>query len=221
MKKVKLSRSFIAITSVVFCLSMLLFFTPLDSKFFDLFLRILPPLTENEKVYVLTLDDDSMEYAGGFPFRREVMGDVVVLLKELGVNTIAFDLSYLDESAQRLDPVAAADLSGRGLDSVVFRLNDIASQVIDSIGQGTTRRDRELYKQDLNRLYLSIRNELEDAIFYLTKDVDEYFAQSLAFSDCSWLTLTMFAPESVMKIRFSPKIQKSISIFHSTLPLRM
>jgi adenylate cyclase len=162
-------------------------------------MRILPSLTENEKVYVLTLDDDSMEYAGGFPFRREVMGDVVVLLKELGVNTIAFDLSYLDESAQRLDPVAAADLSGRGLDSVVFRLNDIASQVIDSIGSGTTRRDRELYKQDLNNLYLNIRNELEDSIYYLTKDVDEYFAQSLAFSDCSWLTLTMFAPESVME----------------------
>jgi adenylate cyclase len=177
---------------------MLLFFTPLDNKFFDLFLRVLPSLREDNKVYVLTLDDDSINYAGGFPFRREVMGDVVVLLKELGVNTIAFDLSYLDETAQRLDPVSAADLSGRGLDSVLFRLNDTASQVIDSIGPRTTQRDKELYKQDLNNVYLSIRAELEEAIFYLTKDVDEYFAQSLAFTDCSWLTLTMITPESVL-----------------------
>ena len=198
MKNIKWNRSFLIITLTVFILSMLLFFTPLDSKFFDLFLRVLPSLTENEKVYVLTLDDDSINYAGGFPFRREVMGDIVVLLKEFGVNTIAFDLSYLDETAQRLDPIAASDLSGRRMDSILFRLNDIASQVIDSIGPGTTQRDRELYKQNLNNFYLGIKSELDEAVSYLTKDVDEYFAQSLAFTDCSWLTLTMIAPEAVL-----------------------
>jgi len=82
---------------------MLLFFTPIDNQIFDLFLRIIPSLTENEKVFVLTLDDDSMAYAGGFPFRREVMADVLILLKELGVDTIAFDLSFLDESALRFN----------------------------------------------------------------------------------------------------------------------
>jgi adenylate cyclase len=198
MKDIKWNRSFLIITLTVFFLSMLLFFTPLNSKFFDLFLRVLPSLTENEKVYVLTLDDDSINYAGGFPFRREVMGDVVVLLKEFGVNTIAFDLSYLDETAQRLDPVAASDLSGRRMDSILFRLNDIASQVIDRIGSGTTQRDKELYKQELNNFYMDIRAELDEAVFYLTKDVDEYFAKSLAFADNAWLTLTMIAPEAVL-----------------------
>src|SRR5215475_11464269 len=99
MAKTSRKKSFIWIwvTLSAFALSSLLFFTSLDNKFFDLFLRLLPSLTENEKVYVLTLDDDSINYAGGFPFRREVMADVVILLKELGVQTIAFDLSYLDE----------------------------------------------------------------------------------------------------------------------------
>ena len=198
MKSIKWNRSFLIITLTVFILSMLLFFTPLNSKFFDLFLRVLPSLTESEKVYVLTLDDDSINYAGGFPFRREVMGDVVVLLKEFGVNTIAFDISFLDETAQRLDPIAAADLSGRRMDSILFRLNDTASQVIDRIGAGTTQRDKEIYKQDLNSFYMDIKAELDEAVSYLTKDVDEYFAQSLAFTDNSWLTLTMIAPEAVL-----------------------
>jgi adenylate cyclase len=198
MKDIKWNRSFIIITLTVFFLSMLLFFTPLNSKFFDLFLRVLPSLTENEKVYVLTLDDDSISRAGGFPFRREVMADVVVLLKEFGVKTIAFDISFLDKTAERLDPIAAYDLSNRRMDTILFRLNDTASQVIDSIGPGTTQEDKEIYKQDLNNIYMGIKAELDEAVFYLTKDVDEYFAQSLAFTGNSWLTLTMIAPEDVL-----------------------
>jgi len=176
---------------------MLLFFTPLDKKFFDLFLRILPSLKENNKVYVLTLDDDSINFAGGFPFRREVMADVVVLLKELGVNTIAFDLSYLDESPQRLDPVYAAELSGRGLDYFFGRISEAAEQAIDGIGPATSQRDREFLKRDIRRLYWDIRDEVEASLAFMTRDVDEYFAQALAFSDCSWLTLTMIRPEDV------------------------
>jgi adenylate cyclase len=198
MAKAKLDKSFIIITLTVFFLSMLLFFTPLDSKFFDLFLRVLPSLTENEKVYVLTLDDDSINYAGGFPFRREVMADVVVLLKELGVETIAFDLSYLDESPQRLDPVYAADLAGRGLDSFFARLNEAAEQTIDGINPTAGSRERELYKQDLRAFYGDMRDEMEISLSLMTRDVDEYFAQALAFSDCAWLTLTMIRPEDML-----------------------
>jgi len=214
MKKIKWDKSFIVITSIVFCMSMLLFLTPLDNKFFDLFLRILPSLEENEKVYILTLDDDSMEYAGGFPFRREVMADVVVLLKELGVNTIAFDLSYLDDSAARLDPVYTAELSSRGLDLFFAELSDAAVQTIDGIGPGTTQRDKEIYKRELRSLYLGVRNDLENSIAFLSRDMDEYFAQSLSFSDCSWLTLTMIAPESVMEgqvLAKNPEVDQYLS----------
>ncbi|MCL2805696.1 MAG: CHASE2 domain-containing protein [Treponema sp.] len=163
MKNFKLSKSFIFVVLTAFSVSMLLFFTSLDNKLFDLFLRVLPSLQENEKVYVLTLDDDSIDYAGGFPFRREVMGDVVVLLKELGVDTIAFDLSYLDESAQRFDPAYAKEKFYHYLDLGYTSIDDISS-IIPLLG----------------------------------RDVDEYFAQTLAFSDCSWLTLTFISPEGVI-----------------------
>ncbi|MDR0487278.1 MAG: CHASE2 domain-containing protein [Treponema sp.] len=173
----------------------MLFFTSLDNKFFDLFLRFLPSLTENEKVFVLTLDDDSINYAGGFPFRREVMADVVILLKELGVQTIAFDLSYLDESPYRLDPEYAADVFGRQLDSNFALLDEASAAVIDGIGPATGRDDREYYKRDMEYLHRSVRDDLEVTLSLLTRDVDEYFAKALAFSGCSWLTLTMLRPE--------------------------
>jgi len=193
------NKSFIRVTLAAFAVSSLLFFTSLDNKFFDLFLRFLPSLTENEKVFVLTLDDDSISYAGGFPFRREVMADVVILLKELGVQTIAFDLSYLDESPYRLDPAYAADVFGRYLDTNFTLLDEAVKSVIDGIGPATNRNDRELYKQDMESLHSNVRGELEASLSLLTRDVDEYFAQALAFSGCSWLTLTMLRSEDIFE----------------------
>ncbi|MCL2758959.1 MAG: CHASE2 domain-containing protein [Treponema sp.] len=134
MGKVNRKRSFIRVSLAACVVSSLLFFTSLDNKLFDLFLRFLPPLTESNKVFVITLDDDSMDFAGGFPFRREVYADVVVLLKELGVKSIVFDLSYLDESAQRFDPDYAMDVFIDYLHSGAASLNDVTS-IIPHLGR--------------------------------------------------------------------------------------
>jgi adenylate cyclase len=199
----KRNKPFIRVTLAAVALSSLLFFTPLDNKFFDLFLRVLPSLTEDAKVHVLTLDDDSITYAGGFPFRREVMGDVVILLKELGVQAIAFDLSYLDESAPRLDPAYAADVFGRSLNSGFARLDEAAVSVIDGIGPATGAEERNLYKQDIRFLQNTVKGELLNSLSLLTRDVDEYFAQALAFTGCSWLTLTMIRAEDFFAVEDS------------------
>ena len=194
---VKRSKHFIGVALAAVALSSLLFFTSLDNKVFDLFLRAIPSLTENEKVFVLTLDDDSISYAGGFPFRREVMADVVILLKELGVREIVFDLSYLDESPPRLDPVYAADIFDRYLNSGFGRLDEAIS-VIGEISPETSQTERELYMQDIRSLHRAVRGELENSLSLLIRDVDEYFARALAFSGCSWLTLTMIRPQEVL-----------------------
>ena len=134
MKIIRKSKTFILIALASCALACLLFFSSLDLKIFDLFLRLLPPLTENEKVIVLALDDASMEYSGGFPFRREVMADVVVLLKELGVETIVFDLSYLDESARRFDPAYAEDMFVQHFNDEILSRMDVIS-IIPLLGR--------------------------------------------------------------------------------------
>ena len=162
MNKKGKKRAFVCIIVISLLVSSLLFFTTADNKIFDLFLRVLPSLTESDKIFILTLDDDSINYAGGFPFRREVMADVVVLLKELGVDTIAFDLSYLDDSPERFDPSHA----------------------------------REVFDHLVNSDY-SV-NEIRESLPLLARDVDEYFAQAIAFSGNTYLTLTMFRPQDLL-----------------------
>jgi len=197
MSKVRRNKPFIAVTLAAFAVSSLLFFTSLDNKFFDLFLRFLPSLTENEKVFVLTLDDDSMSLAGGFPFRREIMADVVVLLKELGVQTIAFDLSYLDESATRFNEDYASEVFDDFLYYGFSYLNEASADIVDRIGPVSAGRERDFFKRDFRNLHENVRLDLKDSIPYLAWDVDEYFAKALAFSGCSWLTLTMIGSDNV------------------------
>jgi adenylate cyclase len=205
-----------------FALALPLLFTTADNKIYDLFLRALPSLSENEKVYVLTLDDDSINYAGGFPFRREVMADVVVLLRELGAASITFDLNYLDESPQRLDREYAGEVFSRYLDEGFGRINETAAQVIDGFATGSIGGgEREIYKDEFITLNGMIRRELEESLEYLTQDVDEYFAQALDFSGCSWLTLTMIGQDHVLSGAELPKTIEAIrSLLESRIALK-
>lgn len=187
----KLIKPLIVVTVIAVILSSLLLFTSLDNRVFDLLLHILPPLTEHEKVYVLTLDNDSVNQAGGTPFRREVMGNVVILLRELGVKTIALNLNYPDESPPQVDPVYAASVLDRSLNSGFDLLNKAAVSVIDEIDHAPKAEEREFYKKDILNLQSQVREELEETFSQLLSDSDEYFGQALAFSGCSWLPMTV------------------------------
>ncbi|MDR3020069.1 MAG: CHASE2 domain-containing protein [Treponema sp.] len=176
-----------------------LFLTPLDLKIYDVFLRALPSLTESEKIIVLTLDDESMEEAGGFPFRREVMADIVILLRELGMRSISFDLSYLDASPHRLDPEYASRVFSLYLDDGFGEINSTTEQVFDGFAAGMiTRADSELYKEEFLNLNDRIRDSLEGSLAFLTRDVDEYFSQALGLTNNSYLTLTMISREHLI-----------------------
>ncbi|MDR0708552.1 MAG: CHASE2 domain-containing protein [Spirochaetaceae bacterium] len=192
-------KKFFVIPLVCLALTAPLLFTTADNKIYDLFLRFLPSLTEHEKVYVLTLDDDSINYAGGFPFRREVMADVVLLLRELGAASVTFDLSYLDESPQRLDRDYAREVFSRYLDEGFGSINETAAQVIDGFATGAIGRgEGEIYKDEFITLNSAVRSELEKSLEYLTQDVDEYFAQALEFTRGSYLTLTMISAGNIL-----------------------
>ena len=189
--RARLKKHLLWIPLAAFVVSFPLFFSSLDLKLYDLFLRSLPSLTESPQVRLLTLDDDSVGLKG-FPFPREAMADVVILLKELGAASVTFDLSYIDESPYRLDPVYAETVFSRYLDQGFGDINDAAAFIIDGIISGELTNDEgELYKEDFYYLNDQFRTTLEESLSQLTRDVDAYFSQALGMSNISWLNFTM------------------------------
>ena len=165
--RAKTSFIYTALAAVI--LSCFLFFTSLDKKIFDIFLRILPMPVEDQSLYILTLDDPSIDSGGGFPFRRDVMGDIIVFLTEMNVKTIAFDLSFLDENPSRFDLDYAQNIFFQYSDTIDFSMNPD-----------------------------ELKQEFRSLIPYLYKDVDEYFAQAIAFTGNTVLTLTMIPLENII-----------------------
>ena len=92
----------IPLLAVIFCSLFLL--TSLDRKVYDLFLRTLPSLKEDESVLIVKVDDLSIENVGIFPWTRDILADAIVFLREMGADTVVFDLSYLDKSPVKVDP---------------------------------------------------------------------------------------------------------------------
>ncbi|MDR1900349.1 MAG: CHASE2 domain-containing protein, partial [Treponema sp.] len=176
----------------------LFFFTSLDHKVFDRYLRLLPSLREDEKVLTIMVDDGSVENVGIFPWTRDILADAIVFLREMGAETVVFDLSYLDNSPVRVDPVYVREELPRYLDNGFGQINDTVGQVMDAFANGTIGRgDAPIMKEEIISFNNTVKNELEVSIDYVTRDLDAYFADTLSFFGPSYLTLTMLS-ESVI-----------------------
>ena len=176
----------------------LFFLTSLDNKVFDLYLRLLPSLKENDRVLTITVDDGSVENVGIFPWTRDILADAIVFLREMGARTVVFDLSYLDNSPVRVDPVYVQEELPRYLENGFGRINEAAGQVMDAFAGGAiSRQEAPDLKEDLIAFNNSVKDELEVSIDYVTRDVDAYFADTLGFFGASYLTLTMLSEKNL------------------------
>ena len=182
-----------------FLLSLPLLYSSLDYKLFDFFLSTQSSLTESPNVWVLTLDDDSIDFGGGFPFRREVIAEVILLLKELGVRSIAFDLSFLDKSPNRYEEGYARKVFSAYLDKEFEEIDNAAEQFIDAAVLDKAEEEDSRPVEDFSYFLNRARSRLEDALSHLTLDADEYFAQAIQMTGCTWLTLTMIGTENILQ----------------------
>jgi adenylate cyclase len=177
----------------------LLFFTTIDNKIFDLFLRAIPSLTEDESILLINVDDDSINYAGLFPWTRDLYADALIFLREMGADAAAFDLSFLDPSTAKVDLQYLREDLPRYLESGFIQINDGAASYIDAFASGQLKApDAEAAKSDILRTNQEIRNQLEISIEYVARDMDAYLAEALKFFGNSYLTLTMVSEDDIM-----------------------
>ncbi|MDR1418996.1 MAG: CHASE2 domain-containing protein [Treponema sp.] len=180
-------------------LSSLLFFTALDEKVYDMFLRAVPSLTEDSSVLILEIDDTAIEHVGIFPWTRDIYADAVIFLREMGAGTLAFDLSFLDDSPVTVNPDYIQKELPAYIDNGFRRINNAVEQVMDGFSSGALgRADAAEARDILLGVNGGVRNELEVSVDYVSRDVDAYFAQALSFFGRAFLTLTMVTKDDIL-----------------------
>jgi len=186
----------VPVLSVLVC--SLFLFTTLDDKVYDGFLRTIPALTEDPSVLLVNIDDTSIEKVGLFPWTRDIMADAIVFLREMGADSVIFDLSYLDRSPVKVDPVYVQEELPGYLDYGFNQIDETVAQVMDAFAAHQIgAKDAEEYKNQIIDFNKTVRNSLDASISYVTRDVDAYFAKTLRFFGKSYLTLSMVTPENI------------------------
>lgn len=63
------------------------------------------------QVSIVAIDERSLEYVGAWPWHREVFASVIDKLTQLGVRTVAFDVTFLESRAGDIEFAAALERS--------------------------------------------------------------------------------------------------------------
>jgi adenylate cyclase len=127
------------------------------------------------------------------------MADAIVFLKEMGADSVTFDLSYLDNSPVKVDPRYVKEELPQYIDYGFGEINTAFSDVMDAFARrAIAPSDAPALKEQLSSVTAKVRDSLDTSISYVTRDVDEYFAQCLSFFGDSYLTLTMITPETIV-----------------------
>ena len=175
----------IAVIAIAVC--SLVYFTNIDNKINDVFLRTAHPLKESDDVIMLLVDDESVESVGTFPWNRNVYGDAMLNARELGAEQIVFDLSFLDPSTRSADPDYVDNELPGYIDQSFETINEAAFQILEASG-GKDYSLEEL-KEAFAAASEEVKNQVMTNVQYVVTDNDVALGESLRVFGDSFLTL--------------------------------
>ncbi|MBQ0039423.1 MAG: CHASE2 domain-containing protein [Treponema sp.] len=185
----KFTPLLIAVLSVAVC--SLFVFTCYDYKAADWFQRAVPELDEQKSVVMINVDDSSVENIGTWPFSRDVYGDVLVSLKEMGTESVVFDLSFLDKSEAKVDEDYVKNTLPKYVDTNFAAVTESAEYIIDEYASGSLKpSDADEAKKMLSGAVSDAKDILNTSIQYVIHSQDEVLANSIKFFENNFLTLT-------------------------------
>ena len=105
------------------CLLRPAFLISLERAVYDTLTRAADPRAPGGRVVIVDVDERSLSAVGQWPWRRDLLGQLVSNLRNLGASVIALDIIFAEPdrfSDRAIDPDAALAASLRG-GRVVFR----------------------------------------------------------------------------------------------------
>ena len=185
----------VGLTVVFSCLSLVGgVFTRLESRAYDVLLSASKEPLQGNQILLVEIDDDSIEEIGTWPWTRDILGNALVRMKELGANTAVFDIEYLEPSA-RVSAENAEDLALNSIYSGEQQIADALDRAGRLVEDGTVKtssvRDYLNYtvmREQVDPVLSDVAKEVLDS---LSRNNDAIFAQSVQFFSNAWLTMNL------------------------------
>ncbi len=228
-KNVKKERNFfikhielvigVAVLLVIGTIAYVGIFETLELASYDLLMRIKPATEERDDIVIAAIDDASIAVEGTYPWPRDIIGDAIIRMRELGAAQVVFDIEYLSPSTKGINPKAVEALPDT-FNSAKDDISSYISELSSAIASGNIPleyvADEGDYLADFNSDTLeNLQNHINSEVL---RDYDEYFAQALHYFGNSWLTINagdigIEVPETLEQY-----VRKNVLNLHVTEP---
>ena len=193
MKKVLLALIIPVISALIFSgLLYIDFYSTLDSKLYDLMLRIRPGIEQDERLLIVDIDDLTITNINMYPLSRDIFADGIVLMKEFNPYWGILDIEFVDRSPSGINLAVMnkhiPEEFSRTFSDI--RINqeslfqsllegrmtfDEAGPIIQQLSQYTDSEEKRLYKEVEN----------------IARDNDEYLGLALSYFGNITATINM------------------------------
>ncbi|MCQ2585516.1 MAG: CHASE2 domain-containing protein [Treponema sp.] len=196
-KSVKEKHIFLSISLGIIILFTLIgsfnVFNSIDLRFYNFLFKFKKEIPQNEKVVMIEIDDQSLDKLGEWPWTRNILGDTLIRMKEMGATSASFDIEYLSPSAMGVasNVREKIDESISGNEELVVGL---VEQLTDAATGGMFKTSeiaglsKEMIEEYLYPSYEELKENIVNDIYF---DYDEYFARAVQFFENAYLTINM------------------------------
>lgn len=194
MKNKNLFISFIIKASVFIFFGILCYlnvFKKLDYRLYDSMITLRKEPSLNDNIMLVKIDDPSIKELGEWPWSRDVVGDALLRMKELGADTAIFDIEYISPTKNGIAPAAQKKIEGE-VNITEENVNSLLNQLSSAIKAGYYNNSElpALIQQMISENIEPTFENLQDYIYYnMARDNDEYFARCLQFFGNAYLTI--------------------------------
>lgn len=163
----------------------------LDFRLYDALIKQRKEPVQNKNIMLVKIDDPSIKQLGEWPWSRDVIGDALLRMKELGAYSAIFDIEYISPTKNGIAPSAETKIYNQ-VYATEDGINEVLDQLSGGIGKGYFSNSEipGLINQMIDGQIQPSFEKLQDYIHNnMSRDNDEYFAQCLQFFGNSYLTI--------------------------------
>ena len=154
----------------------------LDSRVYDLFLRVRPAIPEDHALLLVDIDDAAISNVGEWPWSRDVMANGLILMKEMGAASAVFDIEYVNASPHGLDTQALTttlpDAFGQEFSQIQMKQQNLLEALADG---RIPLRDAPKYGADLSNENDQSKKRLLDELQRVERDNDVFLGRAARF----------------------------------------
>lgn len=168
------------------------FFHGLDSKLYDLMLRIRPGIEQDERLLIVDIDDQTITNINMYPLSRDIFADGLILMKEFDPYWGILDIEFVDRSPSGINLSVMNKTIPNEFDRTFSDINTNQNQFFQSLLDGSFPLEEAApVIEELSNFTSNESQRLLNEVQQIARNNDEYLGQALAYFGNITATINM------------------------------